>query len=369
MEAALSCSPGPLVLLLVCSARAQEPPGHPAGGREIQGETQQAFDASKLDSRRWSIPAGVAKRMAACVALGKEFFGALGRRAFLKALRGSEAGGRIEIAWVVPAEGRYLGCLLSRTRAEIERMSDEDFVQWRGSWSVQKELAWRRFHPLPGEIRGYGDAKTRARVLETTRLLIGAESKNDFLAKVAGRIRNGYLSILFVPRGGQGPTWYGFPAGQVEALSEPEFQKWRERFLRWIEIHTPGQSRVTEFATASDEDFEKEYLESKRRHGSHDIGRALRKLEKRLGIRLEYPRYGTTATAAVIAGLAGSSVASEEGLRAGDRVLRVEGLAVPEWNDFIYQLGAHGPGSTLKLGVRRGGEEKTAYFTLPVPER
>lgn len=326
-----------------------------------------SFDPARIDAGRWGILRDRLASLRTRLGLGMQFFRCGGRGAFLEELRKVRTpfAARVEIGWVTPGDGRYVGTHLSRTPRQIEAMSDAAFVQWRRSWSVVGELEHRRFHPLPDELRGYGGPEARERVLHNLRLLMAAKDRDAFLASVEDRIENGYLSVLFPPKGGQGPTWYGFSVGEVAALDERGFRTWRQRFLRWVETHTPGQSRVRLFGTATDAAFEQLYNESKDRQGRHDIRRAFASLRERTGIRLRYPRFAEGRTAAVVASVAPGSEAARCGLTEGDTVLAVEGARVPDWDDFTYHLGAYRPDSIVALQVRTNlGTAAVRYFRV-----
>ncbi|MEW6746941.1 MAG: prenyltransferase/squalene oxidase repeat-containing protein [Planctomycetota bacterium] len=328
--------------------------------------SDRCFDLARLDRERWGIPEARCKDLASRLELGREFFEGRSHESFLEKLAESPVNddARIELGWIVPSEGRYLGVFLSRTPRELKAMTEEEFESYRREWSAAKEAEWRRFRPAPGEIRGYGTAEERAVLLQTTRDLLEARGREEFLQRVRDRVQKGYLSLVFVPKGGQGATWYGFSFDEVEALTEEQFQTWRTRFLRWIEIHTPGQSRVTLFATMSDEDFEEEYAASKDRDGPFDVKRAMQQFRVRTQLELRYPRFKERETAAVVEAVAPGSPASREGLETGDRILRVEGVDVPEWDDFIFQVCAWRPGSVLELAVASPQEEAVRYLPL-----
>jgi hypothetical protein len=248
-------------------------------------------------------------------------------------------------------------------------MSDESFESWRQGWTVIDEAESRRFHPLDDELRGYGGPEARARVLQNLRLLMTAADKGAFLESTEGRLKNGYLSVLFPPRGGQGPTWYGFSVAQVATLSDEEFVAWRRRFLRWVETHTPGQSRVRLFGTATDEEFEQLYRDSKAKHGRHDTGRAIKRFFARTGIRLEYPRYAEERILAVVASTKPESAGARSGLQPGETVIAVEGNSVREWFDLPYLIGAYRPDSILRVQVlTKTGAHAVRYLRIEPSE-
>ena len=237
-----------MLVLLLCHL-----PQLDLGRSETQGAKGRTFDISRLDAALWGIGEGQVERIRAQLALGSTFFGGAKREAFLEKLDANPAKERIEIGWILAKDGRYVGVLLSRTKAQIEKMSDAEFTSWRTSWTVQGELEWRRFRPLPTEIRGYGGVKARAPGLENTRRLMAASSKRDFLESVKARIKNAYISILFVPKGGQGPTMYSFSTTKLAALSEAQFGTWRRRCAQRkgrsrCRVPAKSRSRLKQFA-------------------------------------------------------------------------------------------------------------------------
>jgi len=58
----------------------------------------------------------------------------------------------------------------------------------------------------------------------------------------------------------------------------------------------------------------------------------------------------------VIGKIADDSVAQRAGLREGDHILRVDGLAVQRWNEVVEVVRAH-PGKVVRLEIRRDGKE------------
>jgi hypothetical protein len=172
-----------------------------------------------------------------------------------------------------------------------------------------------------------------------------------------------------VPRGGQGPTWYGLPVGEIEGLDDREFLVWRERFLRWIEIHTPGQSQVAKLARLPPEEFERAWAESKDRHGAHDIERALARFAARTGIQLRRPEFVAGNRRPVVAAIADGSPARRAGLDAGDRILSVEGSPVAEWDELLFLVGAWADGSSLQLEVAGEAAPAPRAIILELPRR
>ncbi|MBI3434733.1 MAG: Do family serine endopeptidase [Proteobacteria bacterium] len=58
------------------------------------------------------------------------------------------------------------------------------------------------------------------------------------------------------------------------------------------------------------------------------------------------------------------SPAAKAGIRSGDVIASVDGMTVKDSRDLAKRIGALAPGAKAKLGVLRGGEEKTLTLTL-----
>jgi regulator of sigma E protease len=71
----------------------------------------------------------------------------------------------------------------------------------------------------------------------------------------------------------------------------------------------------------------------------------------RLGLRLNHPD-----VAPVIGKIIPGSVAEAQGLRAGDRVISIDGREMRYWDDVVSAVRAH-PGETIVMRFVRGGEE------------
>jgi regulator of sigma E protease len=71
----------------------------------------------------------------------------------------------------------------------------------------------------------------------------------------------------------------------------------------------------------------------------------------RLGLRLNHPD-----VAPVIGKIIPGSVAEAQGLRAGDRVVSIDGREMRYWDDVVSAVRAH-PGETIVMRFVRGGEE------------
>ena len=165
---------------------------------------------------------------------------------------------------------------------------------------------------------------------------------------------------------------YMLRPAEVEALSEEKFLLWRTRFLRWVEIHCPGQSKVALFAKLSNEEFEK-MLGEARDLGKfppgasgfglgftqHFIKSGIGALDKWTGIKLRYPKYLPGKAQATIADVKKNSAADKAGLKPGMTVVRVENTDIREWDDLIFMLAGYQDGSTVKLIVRDGDSDKT----------
>lgn len=65
-----------------------------------------------------------------------------------------------------------------------------------------------------------------------------------------------------------------------------------------------------------------------------------------------------------VASVAEGGAASEAGLRKGDVIISVDGVAVNDSATFLEQIGKRRPGDEIKLGIRRGEREMTATATL-----
>ncbi|MBN2490383.1 MAG: PDZ domain-containing protein [Planctomycetes bacterium] len=351
----------------------------PARPREIPRQPGEAAVSppAAADAPTRPPPQDAAAKRRVRLALGQAFLAGEGRAAFLARL--DQAGlcdeDWIDIAWLVPGEERYLGVLLSRTPAALERMSDAEFAAFRAQWSASADRAYRRWHPLPGELTGYGTERQRNRALETTWILLHAATGAEFLERVQDRIGDAAsplssgkdsLALLFHPKSG-GPTLYGLSAAAIAGLTEAQFHLWRARFLRWVELHVPGQSDVARFATLSDEEFESHFREMRERYQRLALRNTLRRFQEQTGLGIARPRFAAGETAATLAAVTPDSPAAAAGLQAGDTVVRVEDEATPEWDDLIYRIGTYRPGSSVRLEVRRGTASVVAILALPGP--
>ena len=70
------------------------------------------------------------------------------------------------------------------------------------------------------------------------------------------------------------------------------------------------------------------------------------------------------AEGAIVADAQSGAPAAKAGVQSGDVITAVNGDAVKDSRDLAKKIGAMAPGSTVKLGVRRKGEDKTLTLTL-----
>ena len=311
-----------------------------------------------------ATPRASTTSVAAASERGAVFFSGKSRLEFLACLRRQRVPQerRIEIAW--QKDDRPLRCVLSRTPAEIAAMGDVAYDAWRRAWSPWREAERRRLHPLHDEVQGYGSPESRERLLQGARDLELARGREDFLRRCEERVERGWLSLLWLPRGGQPPSAYGVPIGEVSALSDDAFLVWRRRFLRWIDVHTPGQSRVTAMAAMTEAEFEVAYAQSKDSF-SRDVDAALLRFWQRAGIALAPPCYGERRAQPRVTELAVQLQGREGGLCIGDTILVVESRPVTEWDECIAAIDAYGRGSVLKLVVTAAGGGTTTRL-LPL---
>jgi putative serine protease PepD len=71
-----------------------------------------------------------------------------------------------------------------------------------------------------------------------------------------------------------------------------------------------------------------------------------------------------TGTGAVVAGVVPGGPADDAGLRLGDRIVSVGGRPISESADVATAVVARKPGDEVKVGVRRGGSDKTVTVKL-----
>ena len=71
-----------------------------------------------------------------------------------------------------------------------------------------------------------------------------------------------------------------------------------------------------------------------------------------------------TGTGAVVAGVIPGGPADDAGLRLGDRIVSVGGRTITESADVASAVVARKPGDEIKVGVRRGGTDKTITVKL-----
>lgn len=69
-----------------------------------------------------------------------------------------------------------------------------------------------------------------------------------------------------------------------------------------------------------------------------------------------------------ITSVARGSAAMEAGIRPGDRIVRIEGVAMQDFDHVIEIVGANPPGRTIRLVLQREGEELEVSATLGKPE-
>jgi hypothetical protein len=77
------------------------------------------------------------------------------------------------------------------------------------------------------------------------------------------------------------------------------------------------------------------------------------------------PDYGDEAKQGMkLAGVTEGSPAEKAGLKGGDVIIRFEGKPIATIYDFMDSLGRHKPGDTVRISVKRDGQEKTLEATL-----
>jgi putative serine protease PepD len=80
-----------------------------------------------------------------------------------------------------------------------------------------------------------------------------------------------------------------------------------------------------------------------------------------LGVSTSDPQ---TGTGAVVAGVVAGGPAANAGLRLGDRIVTVGGRAISASADVATAVIARKPGDEVKVGVRRGGSDRTVTVKL-----
>ena len=77
----------------------------------------------------------------------------------------------------------------------------------------------------------------------------------------------------------------------------------------------------------------------------------------KLGLKPNHPK-----VAAVIGSVLNDSAAEKAGMKSGDKVLDVDGLAIDDW-EALVKLVQKSPNKTLKLGIERNNQKQLIYIT------
>jgi hypothetical protein len=294
--------------------------------------------------------------------LGNCFFTSTSRTAFLKAQDKLETDELIQIGWYEPKNKRFVGPPFSRTRSDIEKMTDQEFDNYRATWNEHTERTMSRYFAPGRKLREATKVE-----LANMRALRTSENREALLKRVAGE-GAAYAVVAHLEKVGTGMHHYAIPLNEVRGLTEEEYQRWRQRFLLWIEVHTPGQSRVTWMARLTDEAFHRELIEHRRKFRSvtfqHEKWQA--RFFERWGFKIEKPSADKNGSARVIVSeIRSGSPAADIGLQPGDQISRVEGQVLREWQDLPFILQSFQPRTKLRMDINRGRKTQQVWITVP----
>ncbi len=83
-----------------------------------------------------------------------------------------------------------------------------------------------------------------------------------------------------------------------------------------------------------------------------------------IGTIPDYAAFAGTETGVAISGVRAGSPAEKAGLRAGDRVVELEGIEIGDIGDYAYELRRRAPGENVPIVVIRRGQRRTFPLTL-----
>lgn len=333
------------------------------GAGKGSGIKNQDF-AQRLRSEKitFEAPADLPAELRERLVLAQSFFTSENRAAFLKALEKLDADEPIRIGWYDPKHQRFVGPSFSRTRSVLEKMTDQEFEEYRSTWNEHLERSECRYYCPGRKLREATKAE-----LANMRLLRTSKTRDAFLKHVAPE-GAAYAVIAHLEKVGTGVHHYAIPLGEVRGLSEEKFQSWRKRFLRWIEAHTPGQSRVTWMAELSDTDFDKELQGHRRKFRS--VTFQYQKWQgpffERWGLKIQQPEVDKAAAKlVVVTEVRDGALAATAGLRPGDQITSVEGQFLQEWQDLPFILESYQSKTKLNLGIVRDGKSQQLWIVVP----
>jgi len=334
-----------------------------------------SFDAATVDKAKLGVEDAVFAVMKKRAELGGVLFHCANKAAFLEAqarlFPKADAGEFVAIGWFVPGENRYVGPTCGRTTADVTAMTDEEFDAWRKGWNMGAERALARISPPPS--RSGGKVNTR---FVFTRALVLAKDKAGFLKRVEEEVKKGekfritYMQKCDMVKQKYNSHMYSLSLPNIGALTDGEFLTWRARFLRWVELHEPGQSNVPQFAKLGGMQFEA-YIAKCRTVGTSMFAVGMMKmgiarLDGWCGIGLEFPDYAAGEVEAVVKTVRKGTPAEAAGLKPGHIILEVEGADIEEWDDLAYTLASFQPGSKVKLVVETDPEKapEDMFYTV-----